>query len=152
MARDTVSPDADPRPGLSGVIETIRQILGRHPEIRFALLFGSRARGKARPDSDLDLALRGTDLDLLGLCAELALATGVEVDLVDLVDLERAGYPLLRALLRDGLVIYQGQRGAFGRWRAEALSSTELDRPWYERMQAGFLRRLAARGEEARPT
>lgn len=148
-SRPTSSWRATAQDADDGQIETIRQVLTRHPEVRFALLFGSRARGAARPDSDLDLALSGTRLDLLDLGAELSLATGIEVDLTDL---EKTGYPLLRALLREGLVIYEGQRGAVGSWRAATLSSTELDRPWYERMQAGFLRRLAARGEEARPT
>lgn len=125
-------------------IEAIRQVLTRHPEIRLALLFGSRARGRGRHDSDLDLALGGRGLDLLGLAAELSLATGLEVDLTDL---EQAGYPLLRALLREGRVVYEGESGASASWRVAALSSTELDRPTFERMQTAFLRRLASRGQ-----
>jgi predicted nucleotidyltransferase len=33
----------------------IRGVLSRHPEVTGALLFGSRAKGTARPASDVDL-------------------------------------------------------------------------------------------------
>jgi len=35
----------------------ITRCLSSRPEIRFALLFGSRARGEGRPDSDWDIAI-----------------------------------------------------------------------------------------------
>jgi predicted nucleotidyltransferase len=37
----------------------IRQVLARHPSVTGAILFGSRAKGTARPESDIDLALEG---------------------------------------------------------------------------------------------
>jgi predicted nucleotidyltransferase len=37
-------------------------VIQAHPEVRRAVLFGSRAKGCARPNSDIDLALYG-DLD-----------------------------------------------------------------------------------------
>lgn len=49
----------------------------------FALLFGSTARGTG-PDSDLDIAVTGRDIDLLSLRAELTLALGGEAGLVSL--------------------------------------------------------------------
>lgn len=39
----------------------IRSVLAAHPEIRRAILFGSRAKGTAGPSSDIDLALDGVD-------------------------------------------------------------------------------------------
>ena len=62
---------------------------------------------------------------------------------VDVVDLREAGYPLLKSVLRDGLLIHQGRKGALGDWRSQAIARTELDRPWFERMRDGFLRKLA---------
>lgn len=48
-------------------------------------VFGSVARGAARPDSDLDLAVRGLNwLVMLRLIAELPAAVGRSVDLVSL--------------------------------------------------------------------
>jgi len=54
--------------------------------MQVAILFGSRARGENRPDSDVDIALLGrTNLDLLGLTNDLMQATGInDIDLVDL--------------------------------------------------------------------
>jgi predicted nucleotidyltransferase len=48
-------------------------ILSRHPAVRGALLFGSRAKGTARPSSDVDLALEGVDdpLEVEAIAREL---------------------------------------------------------------------------------
>ena len=110
-------------------------------DIRLALLFGSRARGRARPDSDADVAVLGRGLDLLAIAADLSDAGRVEVDVVSLDD---PGYPLLNALLRDSIVLHEAERGAAARWRSRALLDAELDRPGYERMRDAFLRKLAA--------
>ena len=42
-------------------MELIRAVLAAHPEVRRAVLFGSRAKGTAGPSSDIDLALDGID-------------------------------------------------------------------------------------------
>jgi polymorphic toxin system nucleotidyltransferase-like protein len=106
-----------------------------------ALLFGSRARGRARPDSDADVAVLGNDLDLLALAADLSGAAKVEVDVVSLED---PGYPLLNALLRDSLVLHEGKRGAAAEWRTRALLQAETDRPGYERMRDAYLAKIAS--------
>jgi predicted nucleotidyltransferase len=127
------------------VIEALRGALRGRKDVRVALLFGSRARGRARPDSDADVAVEGRDIDLLALGADLSEATKVEVDVVDL---SRAGYPLLNAVLRDGILLHEGERGAAASWRTRAILQTETDRPWFERMRDAYLKRLAegARG------
>jgi predicted nucleotidyltransferase len=96
------------RPGNYGVMnlpldDQIRQVLARHPCIRAAYLFGSLATGRARPDSDLDLAVLAAQVlstdeksALIGALAEL---TGRPVDLVDLAV---AGEPLLGQVLVHG--------------------------------------------------
>jgi uncharacterized protein len=42
-------------------LELIRTILGRHPAVTGAILYGSRAKGTAHPASDIDLALEGIE-------------------------------------------------------------------------------------------
>lgn len=49
--------------GLSGeTIEKIHQVLRNHPAIQKAVLYGSRALGTYRPNSDIDLTLIGENL------------------------------------------------------------------------------------------
>jgi predicted nucleotidyltransferase len=123
-------------------LEALRTVLRGRKDIRLALLFGSRARGRARPDSDADVAVLGPKgLGLLELAADLSAAARVEVDVISLED---PGYPLLNALLRDSIVLHEGVRGAAATWRSHALLDAELDRPGYERMRDAFLKRLAA--------
>ena len=43
-------------------VEQIRSALGRFPEIEQATLYGSRALGRHRPGSDIDLSLSGSEL------------------------------------------------------------------------------------------
>ncbi len=122
------------------VVEPLREALRERQDICLALLFGSRARGDARPGSDADVAVLGKDLDPLALAADLSRATRVEVDVVSLED---PGYPLLNAILRDGILLHEGKPGAAATWRGRAWLQAETDRPWFERMRDSFLKRLA---------
>jgi predicted nucleotidyltransferase len=126
---------------------TVHAVLEGHPEVRLALLFGSRARGVAGPRSDLDLAVEvvgRAELDRLGLMRELSAATGLEVDVVDVSPGRRVGYPLLNALVRDAVTLFEGAPHAEAEFRTRALLQTSLDRPAYERMRDGYLDHLAA--------
>lgn len=55
--------------GLSdATVNAISGVFARHPEVRKALLYGSRAKGRHKPGSDIDLTLIGDEkLDLDGL-------------------------------------------------------------------------------------
>lgn len=123
------------------VVETVRRALERRPDVRLALVFGSAARGTARADSDVDLAVDAPGIDRLALARDLSLALEREVDVVDL---GAAGYPLLAAIVRDGVVVAEHAPGAEARWRTRALLALETDRPWFERMRDAYLARLAA--------
>jgi len=81
--------------------DSIRAVLSGHPRIELAILFGSLADGRARPESDLDLAVQAatplTAEEKMALIADLALALWRPVDLVDLA---LAGEPLLGQVLK----------------------------------------------------
>ena len=100
----------------------VRSLLARFPaEVRleYALLYGSRARGEDRPDSDADLALiiaEGTaDWHLVGALAELAydvflesgiLIQPVPISLTHWLHPERFPRPgFLRNVAREGIVL-----------------------------------------------
>ncbi|MGB5816065.1 MAG: nucleotidyltransferase domain-containing protein [Thermoanaerobaculia bacterium] len=118
----------------------LREGLQNREDVRFAVLFGSISRGSGGSDSDLDVAVEVRGADPLQLAAELSLALDRDVDIVDL---SQAGYPLLQAILRDGVLVYEGVPGSYAQWRARAIAETETDRPWFERMRDAFLKRQA---------
>ena len=49
----------------SSEIELMRSVFRRYPDIVEVILFGSRAKGTHRPQSDIDLALVGVADDLI---------------------------------------------------------------------------------------
>lgn len=69
------------------VLENVGRVATSHPDVRAVYLFGSQAKGDARPDSDLDFGvLFKTSQPLattLKLEQELERAFGCKVDLVD---------------------------------------------------------------------
>lgn len=89
--------------------------LGGNPNIDLAMLFGSCATGKARPQSDIDIAiyprqcLEHQDFQLLS--DQIALATGRPVDLIDL---SAANGALLRQILRSGKVLFAKKPSIIG--------------------------------------
>jgi predicted nucleotidyltransferase len=93
--------------------DSMQRVFSRHPEIRMALLFGSLAAGRARPDSDIDLAVAAgralTAAERTRLIDELAEAAGRPVDLIDL---HVVGEPLLGQILKRGRRIL-GSNGAY---------------------------------------
>jgi len=67
-------------------LELLKEKLKRDPNVLFALVFGSRAKGLNKPLSDVDVAVFFkqplSGLDLLELIHELSGFVGKEVDLV----------------------------------------------------------------------
>jgi uncharacterized protein len=121
--------------------EALTAALRAEPAIRLALLFGSQARGTARPDSDVDLAvLADPGFDHLGLGLDLERLVGRPVDVIDLRHAE--AFPLRQALLRDGVILTQ-RPGEGGWWLSQTITELELDRPGFERMSRAYLARLA---------
>lgn len=85
----------------------IRAVLARHPAVRGALLFGSRAKGVAEPSSDVNLALEGIDDPLLAaaISRELdELPLPYRFDVQALSALRHA--PLLEHVARVGVRVY----------------------------------------------
>jgi predicted nucleotidyltransferase len=82
------------------------------PSVQLVVLFGSVARGRSRPDSDLDIAALcdgPADLDAL----YVLLAPRLAADVLDLTDLRRAGSLLAFQVARHGRLLYERDPGAF---------------------------------------
>lgn len=125
------------------IIASLRAKLAVEPGVELAILFGSRARGSARADSDADLALLGDGVDVVSIAAALEPAVGTSVDVVQL---EGAPYPLLLEVLRDGVPVFECEPGAYARFVSRSLAELETDLPNLRRMQRAFVERVATRG------
>ncbi|NJL59210.1 MAG: nucleotidyltransferase domain-containing protein [Desulfobacteraceae bacterium] len=60
------------------VIEQVRGVFSKYPQIEQAVLYGSRAKGNYRNGSDIDLTLKGRDLNL-------SIISQINLDLDDLL-------------------------------------------------------------------
>ncbi|MEW6741460.1 MAG: nucleotidyltransferase domain-containing protein [Planctomycetota bacterium] len=107
----TPSGSSHPSEGLFSKL--LAQALDGLPEVRLAYLFGSRARQRARPDSDIDVAVLLDDATVSTPEGRLktvfrvcdALGTVVSSALVDLLFLNQAPLPLRQRVLRDGILL-----------------------------------------------
>jgi len=89
------------------LLSALRTALRTEHNVRFALLFGSAARGTAAPESDVDVlvALRDPRLErIVELSAKLTAATGRGVDVVRLEDAESEP-SFLADVIADGRVL-----------------------------------------------
>ncbi|HYN55822.1 MAG TPA: nucleotidyltransferase domain-containing protein [Motilibacterales bacterium] len=104
----------------------------------FALVFGSQARGDARPDSDLDVA---------ALWAEAPPAPW-DLDLpegVDLVILNEAPLELAGTVALEGQVLFEDDPVARVRWVAITRRIWLDERPRFERAHREFLEAVRGR-------
>lgn len=96
--------------------------IARRAGVDLFVLFGSRARGEARSDSDWDFAYRvtrdGAGFDPDGLQAELVGALGS--DRIDLVDLNRGSALLRFRIASEGSLILQSEPNGFEDFQIEA--------------------------------
>ena len=86
------------------VIEELRRLAGEYG-IRKMVLFGSRARGDYRRDSDIDLAVSGGDIARFRLALEEETSTLLQYDVIDL-DSTRSP-ELLEAISKEGVILHE---------------------------------------------
>ncbi len=83
--------------------DALRGVLAGFPEVGLAVLFGSMASGRARADSDVDIAVAAkralSVAQKIALTQALAEKTGRPIDLVDL---KTAPEPLLGQIVQHG--------------------------------------------------
>ena len=125
--------------------EKLRSLMAQRPEVRFAYLFGSQARGQAGPLSDTDIAVFvDPALDLLDARLRIieALMRLLGDERVDVITLNNAAPALRHAVIGDGVVIKEDEalRTAFEeRTTSEYLDTAHL-RATHD---AAVMRRLA---------
>ena len=95
--------------------DQILEVLTNFPAIELAVLFGSVAQARQRPDSDIDIAVEAGRVldaaDKIAIIEALAERTGRPIDLIDL---KTVSEPLLGQIVQHGLRL-QGSDSAYGR-------------------------------------
>lgn len=129
---------------MSGTSERVGRILAE-AGVSVAWLFGSRARGQARPDSDADVAvLTDRPLGLLdrGLLAD-RLAETLGVTDVDLVVLDEASLELRGHVVQEGTLLYSHDEPRRVAFETRTRSEWFDYRPTLEWHTRRWLRQLA---------
>lgn len=117
----------------SAIEQTVAVVAEAEPGVIAAWLFGSRGRGEGRPRSDLDVAVltASEDADVADrIAAELALRTGLEVDVCRL---EVAGPVLAYEIVTGGRRVFV---------RDEDLADQHEERIRREYLDTAHLRRV----------
>jgi predicted nucleotidyltransferase len=126
--------------------------LASHSEVIFALLFGSRATGRPRPDSDWDVAVyfddRLSPVERFARQREL-IAELSDLGFIDLVVLNDAP-PLLAHRALQGRRIVEHDHGVYVEFFIRTLGASEDERYWREMHHRARLQRLAE-GRFGRP-
>jgi len=92
-------------PKIANIIEQVIQICIKSAYIKEIFLYGSRAKGTHMKKSDIDIALKGSDIDIETLLDEIASINTLLK--IDLVDIENCSNELLKKEVeKDGITIY----------------------------------------------
>lgn len=116
--------------------------------VAVAYLFGSRAEGTARPQSDHDVAVLFTRAEPAfdateRLAADLAAPLGTRVDVVDLA---RADLELRGRVAESGRLLFSADEAARVRFEVDARIRWIEFRPVVEETTRSFLARVAREG------
>ncbi|MBK8998780.1 MAG: nucleotidyltransferase domain-containing protein [Myxococcales bacterium] len=137
---------------MSEVEAELKRRLDALPEVLFALLFGSRAGGTPRPDSDWDVAVfvspALSPAQRFRLRARLSGELG-DLGQVDVVVLNDAP-PLLAHRALQGRVLSVSDRSAYVRFFVSTISASEDER-YYRAIHERALRERLEEGRYGRP-
>lgn len=96
----------------NSLITELRKIFIKYKEVKKVMLFGSRARGDFKNNSDVDICLFGEEITHL-ILAKISmdiddLNTPLSFDLLHFDELSKE--ELIKNILSEGVVIYDGEK------------------------------------------
>jgi predicted nucleotidyltransferase len=132
------------------MLDVLRRALQAEADIAYALVFGSRARGRDHPGSDLDVAVEprpGAPRDPHALGGLVAWLESAGCGRVDLVLLDEAPSPVAYRAFRDGQLLVERDHAALVARKARVILQYLDFKPIEELCASGVLR-AASRGRE----
>jgi predicted nucleotidyltransferase len=127
---------------MNRLVEKITAIVEKLPNLKLLILFGSRARGEHRPDSDWDFAVlyeeRSAQKDissLLKIYTLLEQALEIPEDKIDVIDLKECSPILAHYVARDGQLLYERETGIFEGFKEKFLMNPEKSKALYRQLR-----------------
>ncbi|MBE9071072.1 nucleotidyltransferase domain-containing protein [Microcystis sp. LEGE 08355] len=127
---------------MNRLVEKITAIVEKLPNLKLLILFGSRARGEHRPDSDWDFAVlyeeRSDQKDissLLKIYTLLEQALEIPEDKIDVIDLKECSPILAHYVARDGQLLYERETGLFEVFKEKFLMNPEESKALYRQLR-----------------
>ena len=127
------------------IIDTVNRItttVEKLPNLKLLILFGSRARGEHKPDSDWDFAVlyeersdRKDISSLLKIYTLLEQAFEIPDDKIDVVDLKECSPILAHYVARDGQLLYERETGLFEVFKEKFLMNPEESKALYRQLR-----------------
>jgi uncharacterized protein len=130
---------------------TVRQIASQLPHLKLLVLFGSRARGNHRTESDWDFAVlydqemrKQYEKQGWSFGSELAIQQAFQLpdDKFDIIDLARCSDEFAHIVARDGQLLYERDPEEFANFRQKAFRSKAEIRQLEEEERALLEREL----------
>ena len=123
--------------------QLVRKVRLALPGTQAVYLFGSQAKGQAREDSDLDIAVltegEFSETALWEVAQQIASNIGMEVDLLDL---SKASTVMQLQVITQGRQLYCADERACGEFEDRVFSNYV----WLNEERAGILQDIAKRG------
>jgi predicted nucleotidyltransferase len=138
----------------AGIVERLGAILAQQDGVDVAVLFGSAAAGRLRPESDVDVYVRlrrraaWSGVTVRRVEEALAAVVSRDVHLV-VEDEDETSVILRREVARTGKLLWEAQPGAWTGLKAAAMVAYADLEPWLRRCGEG-VRRAALAAVETR--
>ena len=105
--------------------------------MKLGIVFGSLARGRATPESDLDLGVAATQpLDTAMKTTLIEALTEITGRPIDLIDLRAVSGPILQQVLTQGQLIYCTDQMLYAALIRDMLFNQSDMMPYYDRILA----------------